>query len=329
MKILLWFFGNLALLAVVGWLLVQHQLRGGLDSLLAGSAGDRIRSFATLALQELGDTPRGQWDTVLARFETAYPLKLTLFNERAEQVAGAPIKLTPEVRSRLTQLHPPRPDTPERGPRRPRPGPPPPGDYPPPRGDFEPPANDRQMVRPAPEIAAFLRSEDPRRYWVILRAGMGRPGREGRLALVITSETLSAGGLFFDPKPLLWVGLGALALSVLFWLPLVRGIARSVAAMHHATARIAEGRFDVRVSERRRDLGVAPVTVKVAAANWKLRPHRSDSGYFGHLHDFVSMAHDKGADILVLPELHILELLSLARNLKEHQSPKFLSQYSA
>lgn len=68
--------------------------------------------------------------------------------------------------------------------------------------------------------------------------------------------------------------------------------------------------------------------VRVAAANWKLRPHRSDSGYFGHLHDLVSLAHDKGANVLVLPELHVLELLSLARNLKEHQSPSYLAQYA-
>ncbi|CAN5407914.1 carbon-nitrogen hydrolase family protein [soil metagenome] len=68
--------------------------------------------------------------------------------------------------------------------------------------------------------------------------------------------------------------------------------------------------------------------VRVAAANWKMRPQRSDAGYFGHLHDFVSLAHDKGADVLVLPELHVLELLSLERNLKEHQSPMYLSQYA-
>ncbi|RYG32243.1 hypothetical protein EON81_21110, partial [bacterium] len=73
---------------------------------------------------------------------------------------------------------------------------------------------------------------------------------------------------------------------------------------------------------------MATVIVRVAAANWKLRPLRSDSGYFGHLHDFVSLAHDKGAQVLVLPELHVLELLSLERNLKEHQSPMYLSQYA-
>ena len=39
----------------------------------------------------------------------------------------------------------------------------------------------------------------------------------------VVSNSLSAGGMFFDPKPWLVVGFGAVLLSVLFWLPLVRG----------------------------------------------------------------------------------------------------------
>jgi two-component system sensor histidine kinase CpxA len=56
-----------------------------------------------------------------------------------------------------------------------------------------------------------------------------------------------------DFKPLLWVGGGAVIFSVLFWLPLVRGITRSLAQMNHAAAEMAEGKFDVRVNEKRRD----------------------------------------------------------------------------
>jgi two-component system sensor histidine kinase CpxA len=42
-------------------------------------------------------------------------------------------------------------------------------------------------------------------------------------------------------------------LSVLFWLPLIRGITRSIKQLTEATGRIAEGHFDVRVDEHRRD----------------------------------------------------------------------------
>jgi len=69
----------------------------------------------------------------------------------------------------------------------------------------------------------------------------------------VMSHTLSGGGLFLEFKPWVLVGFGAVIISVLFWLPLIRGITRSVSQMTHATAQVAEGRFDIRVNEARRD----------------------------------------------------------------------------
>lgn len=46
---------------------------------------------------------------------------------------------------------------------------------------------------------------------------------------------------------------GVLALSILFWLPLVRSITRPLAQLTAATGRIAEGRLDTRVDDNRRD----------------------------------------------------------------------------
>jgi predicted amidohydrolase len=65
----------------------------------------------------------------------------------------------------------------------------------------------------------------------------------------------------------------------------------------------------------------------VAAAAWKLRPAKGDSDYFGHFHDFVSEAHDEGAQVVVVPELHQLELLPLVPDLEEHDAARFLAQY--
>jgi predicted amidohydrolase len=69
-------------------------------------------------------------------------------------------------------------------------------------------------------------------------------------------------------------------------------------------------------------------TLRIAAVNWKIRKIRGDAAYFGHLHDLISMAHDGGAQVIVLPELHVLELLSLETELKEHQSALYLVQYA-
>jgi two-component system sensor histidine kinase CpxA len=67
------------------------------------------------------------------------------------------------------------------------------------------------------------------------------------------SSSLHGGGLFPDLTPWLVVGFAAVLFSVLFWLPLVRGITRSISQMTRATEQIAEGRFDARVSTGRRD----------------------------------------------------------------------------
>jgi predicted amidohydrolase len=69
------------------------------------------------------------------------------------------------------------------------------------------------------------------------------------------------------------------------------------------------------------------VKVRVAAAAWKLRHAKSDSDYFGHFHDLVSAAHDEGAQVIVLPELHVLELLPIVPDLYAEDAPKYLAQY--
>ena len=61
---------------------------------------------------------------------------------------------------------------------------------------------------------------------------------------------------------------------------------------------------------------------------WKIRPVRGDGSYFGHFYDLVSAAHDEGADLVVFPELHTLELLPLARDLEAKDAALYLIQYA-
>jgi two-component system sensor histidine kinase CpxA len=101
----------------------------------------------------------------------------------------------------------------------------------------------------------MVRTEKPTRYWVGLRAPIAERDRPRMLpaTLLAMSDSLRGGGLFFDLTPWIIVGFGAVFFSVLFWVPLVRGITRSISQMTQATAQIAEGRFDVRVASRRHD----------------------------------------------------------------------------
>ena len=71
--------------------------------------------------------------------------------------------------------------------------------------------------------------------------------------LVAVSDTMGGAGLFADPLPWVPIALGAMVLSALFWLPMVRNITRPIAEVTMATEQIAEGKFDTRVSTNRTD----------------------------------------------------------------------------
>lgn len=73
------------------------------------------------------------------------------------------------------------------------------------------------------------------------------------LMLVAVSDTFTGGGLFFDLTPWIVTGVGGILFSVLLWLPLVRDLNRAIAQLTAAANKIAEGHFDVRVDQRRRD----------------------------------------------------------------------------
>ncbi len=70
------------------------------------------------------------------------------------------------------------------------------------------------------------------------------------------------------------------------------------------------------------------MSLRIASVAWKMRRNRGDGGYFAHWHDLVSEAHDEGAQVVVFPELHLLELLPLAKEVKPHDSAEYLVQYA-
>jgi two-component system sensor histidine kinase CpxA len=100
---------------------------------------------------------------------------------------------------------------------------------------------------------SLVHSRHPAGYWVLVRVPLPDSVPPGRGALVVRSDSLRGGGLFFDYVPWLAVGGGVVLFSVLFWLPLVRGITHAISQITRASEQIAEGGFEVRVSERRRD----------------------------------------------------------------------------
>ena len=112
----------------------------------------------------------------------------------------------------------------------------------------------------------MLRAGDPARYWAGIHLDLVAQGGRS-LTLVMVSDSISGGGLFFDLRP--WLGLAAAALliSALMWMPFVRGITGFIRTLNHAAGRIAHGKFDERIAKQRNDeLGELSTSVNTMAA---------------------------------------------------------------
>ena len=284
-RILLWALLNLVLLAALGWGLFLGQFGMGLDTLLAGRAGDRLQGMADVLAGELARTPQTEWDTVLARNAAAYELTLSVVRPDGKYWAGDRLELPPAVRQRIGERppgdRPPGssrsgaglrregdriPAFPDRNPRRagepisnpgqpeifPQ-GPPIPGRG---WGPSPPPEGVEQRRGMMPRRPRFLiRAGDPAQYWAGLPlSGLTSPeGRPAGAILLAVASSLTAGGWVVDPVPWLLGGFGAVFLSLLLWYPLVRGVTRSIRETTAATERMAEGKFDIAVEVTRTD----------------------------------------------------------------------------
>ena len=291
-KIVLWFFLNLALILVAFAVFIGAQARTGFDLLMSGGASARIEALGNVIMTELAERPRTEWNRVLERFGRAYRVRFFLFQRDGLQLAGEPVELPLPVRLRLAEgpdhrwppsgsgpgrfrrtwdgsgrerddsapdgrparepgkapPDPPRPATdagytPPDAPRPPAEGPP-----------AAPQAPWQKTSRSAEPPPLIVRAGTPSRYWVIVRRPLPEQGNTRRILARLLAEADSLGsGLFFDFGPWLLAGLVAVVLSAILWFPLVRGITRSLGEATRAAERIAEGRFDTRVDERRRD----------------------------------------------------------------------------
>jgi two-component system, OmpR family, sensor histidine kinase CpxA len=121
-------------------------------------------------------------------------------------------------------------------------------------GRRDPPPFKMQVGEP-PSARFVVRAGTPAAYWV----GMRVPFISGERGFPTPARLVARVGSMWSLLHLLnlqsWVlaGTAVLLLSVLFWLPLIRGITRAVGQLTTATERIAEGRFDTRVKTQRRD----------------------------------------------------------------------------
>ena len=253
-KILAWFFLNLVAVASVAVILFHVQFNFNLDWLLITGARERLEAVRDLIIGELTVTPPDDWSVVMARYSEAHRVQFALYDEEARLLVGDIPDLPDEVHTRILA-----------------------------RQTFNRPvrANDTAAIPPAQppdpqrrwwpraSLRAIMRTGNPTQYWLLATGWLDNSmaGAPLRVVLVARSSSIGAGGLILDVKPWLWLGFGVLAFSLLFWLPLIRGITRTIGRMKSATRRIADGRFDVRLDIRRHDeLGALGESIDQMAA---------------------------------------------------------------
>ena len=278
-RILLWLLVNVVVLGVVFLLVLKWQFAEGLQGALGGIAGDRLQVIGQAVYEDLSTHQRDGWDELLKARGRPYEAKVTLVSIPERVMMGDQITVPLKLKEIIREMNPPegrgapgRPPPPP-GPDRPPPlldeldaflsGEPLPGEgRRPPQPDRldRPEGRGRDEQRRDDKIPArfgtfLVQAGDPALYYagVRLPPPPGWKREEGHLLLLIATDSMTGGGLFFDTRPWLLSIFGAMAISALLWLPFVKNITGSIRANMHATEQIAKGRFDVRVPEDRGD----------------------------------------------------------------------------
>ena len=243
-RVLAWFGLNLMLVVGLLWVLGGSSIP--MESLLNGLAGARVQRIADVLVGELSTRPVNEWNQSLERASSVYGVTFLVMDERDVLLAGPDLVLPSEVRERL---HPGRGG---------RGGGPPPGMRGPPELGRSSGRGPGEMRLPPPELLpprSILRAGDPAAYWAILHTPVlpADGGRPVPARLILRSESLVAGGVFFDPGPWWIAGAAVVLLSALWWAPFVGSITRAIRRMTAATEQVAQGRFDVTVRADRGD----------------------------------------------------------------------------
>jgi two-component system, OmpR family, sensor histidine kinase CpxA len=284
-RILLWSFLNLAVVGSVlgGFFALQFRLQP--DSVLF--AGNRLQYVAAqLMTESRGATTAEARAALLRRYSTTYEADFLLFGEDGQQLAGTKTALPSSVLAFIDAEQGMRPGPRgSGGVRVPRPPPPPDDRAAPsqPSGDRMPPpvadafrpgsrgqrGGGREGMGPPGEPIFRERTTNPTRYWVGMRMPLFEAGerRPSLAVLVVCSDSMSGRGLFFDVRPWVFVAAAIVLLSMVIWLPFVRGLTRSIGQMTTTAEQMARGQFDVEVPARRSDeLGRLAVAINQLSA---------------------------------------------------------------
>lgn len=239
-KIIIWFFLNLIVLAVILFAFFTLSFRYRPNSRFSGLFNNSIEAVTRQITNDLDDKGREERDAILKSYSEKYAgVEFFLFDHQGNQLGGREIQLPTEVLSEInkTENFPPLfepPDNPEKSARR------------------KPPFG---AMPPIPPPFVYQRTTNPTKYWygartIVFEKNVNEPTRSRLLAV---SDSFYGYGLFFNPFPWLVLAAIIISVSILFWFPFVRKITKNIESLTKASEKIAEENFDVRVSEQRSD----------------------------------------------------------------------------
>ena len=214
------------------------------EDLVLSASADHVQDVTRRFEVELSITPREQWDRMAADYAAEYHADFLLIQANGTQVAGRPLPIPDRLARRLAG---PRPER---------------GQLPglfggPPRGPSAGPSAGpiaAERFRPPPPCF-FLISPQAPHYWI--GASISVPSRPGAVpagdTLLIVSNDVFTNPFLARTVRSALLAMATIVIAIVCWVPLLRGLTRAIHALESATARIAEGRFDNRVDERRGD----------------------------------------------------------------------------
>ncbi len=246
-KILFWFFLNLALVAGVFAVFFTVQFQQDIHGLLGMHARDRMRTAARIISHELEFSPKTDWPDILGRHSEIHQVDFFVLTSEEQFGASKDFVIPPKVKTEIdealafdirrnarkkmvAEFFRDSPSEPDSGSM----------DY-------------RRRGNRGPKL--IFRTQNPTMYWTGVYIPLFAAPRHPpvKAVLLAASNSLTGNGFFFDPYP--WIIAASLVslFSVLFWTPLVRHITKPLKRMTQAAEKIAMGRFDVRIEERRAD----------------------------------------------------------------------------
>jgi len=229
-KILFTAFLNLALLLIVFLVFARVQYRFDLSSFLLAPARDRILSVSRLIALSLEQTARPAWDQVLQQYVGKYEAQLSLFDDKGTLYGGTRVTLPAAVAAAMA--------------RDPFPG------------NSRKPPDPRRPTRPLGEGPLFLvRAGNPAWYWVGTDIPIWpvRPGPPLHGFLIWRFHTLWTNTFFLNYRAWAAVIFAVVLVSVVCWLPLIRGLTSAISELTRATGRVAEGHFEITLPDKRQD----------------------------------------------------------------------------